>query len=103
MGTEESNQVVSHIKKQYSLAVLNEGLSAHDKTREIGTLLRLKQVGRRYLMKDAASIAKGVEVLIGVSDDYDYLLYYLLENPALCCDIEHHCSTRKSGTGAERI
>jgi hypothetical protein len=97
MGVEEMNQVVSLVKKNFSLAVLDEGVSAHDKTGEVATLLRLNKAGRRYLIKDAASIAKGVEVLIDVSDDLGCLFYHLLENPTLC-DIQHQYNT-KSGTG----
>jgi hypothetical protein len=48
-------------------------------------------VGNGYLIKDAASIAKGVEVLIGVSDDPGCLFNPLLENPTLC-DIEREAS-----------
>ena len=88
MGEAEMNQLVSLIQKNYSLAVLDEGVSAHDKTGEVRTLLSLNQAGRRYLIEDSASIAKGVEVLIGVSDDLGCLFYHLLENPTLC-DIEH--------------
>jgi hypothetical protein len=58
--------------------------------------LRLNQAGRRYLIEDAASIAKGVEVLIGVSDDLGCLFYHLLENPPLC-DIEHQYITQSQG------
>jgi hypothetical protein len=93
MAREEMNQVVSVVKKNYSLAVLDKGVSACDKTGELGTLLRLNQVGRRYLINDAASIAKGVEVLIGVSDDIGCLFYHLSENPTLC-DIEHQYITK---------
>jgi hypothetical protein len=98
MGEEEVNQVISLVKKNYSLTVLDECVCAHDETGEVGTLLRLNQMGRRYLIKDAASIAKGVEVLIGVSDDLGCLFYHLLENPTLC-DIEYQYTT-KSGTGS---
>jgi hypothetical protein len=90
---QEMNRVVSLVKKNYTLALLDEGVSAHDKTGELATLLRLNQVGRRYLIDDAASIARGVEVLIGVSDDLGCLFYHLLENPTLC-DIDHQYSTK---------
>jgi hypothetical protein len=96
MGVEEMNQVVSLVKKNCSLAILDEGVSALGKEGELGILLRLNQAGRRYLIKDAASIAKGVEVLIGVSDDLGCLFYHLSENPTLC-DIEHQYCT-KAGT-----
>lgn len=88
MGEREMNLMVTLVKKNYSLAALDEGVSAHDKTGELGTLLRLNQTGRRYLIEDAASISKGVEVLIGVNNDLGCLFYHLLENPTLC-DIEH--------------
>jgi hypothetical protein len=88
MGDDKMNQLVSLVKKNYSLAVLDEGVSQWDKSGEFGTLLRLNKVARRYLIKDVASIARGVEVLIGVSDDLGCLFYHLLENPTLC-DIEH--------------
>jgi hypothetical protein len=51
-------------------------------------VLRLPRMSDVPLIEDAASIAKGVEVLIGVSDDLGCLFYHLLENPTLC-DIEH--------------
>jgi hypothetical protein len=78
--------------------VLDEGVSALDKTGELVTLLRLNQAGRRYLIEDAASIANGVELLMGVSDDLGCLFYHLLQNPTLC-DIEHQYNTNV-GTGA---
>jgi hypothetical protein len=97
MGEKEMNQVVSLLRKNGSVDVLDEGVSAKDETGELGTLLRLNQAGRRYLIEDAASIAKGVEVLIDVSDDLGCLFYHLLENPTLC-DVEHEHNP-KSGTG----
>jgi hypothetical protein len=83
------------LKKNYSLEVLDDDISAHDETGEVCTLLRLNQAGRRYLITDAASIAKGVEVLIGVSDDLGCLFYHLLENPTLC-DIDHQYNTKSA-------
>jgi hypothetical protein len=87
-GEAEMNQVVSLVKKNYALTKLDEGFTERDKTRELHAILRLNQAGRRYLINDAGSIAKGVEVLIGVRDDLGCLFYHLLENPILC-DIEH--------------
>jgi hypothetical protein len=51
------------VNKNYSLTMV---YLRKNKTGELGTLLRLKQVVRRYLIEDAACIAKGIEVLIGV-------------------------------------
>jgi hypothetical protein len=56
----------------------------------------LNQAGRRYLIEDEASIVKGVEVLIGVSDDLGYLFYHLLENSGVLCIIEHQYNTKTS-------
>jgi hypothetical protein len=79
---------ISLVKKNYGLESLDEGFYAHDKTGELRTILRLNQAGRRYLVEDAGSIAKGVEVLVDVREDLDCLFYHLLKNPFLC-DIEH--------------
>jgi hypothetical protein len=95
-GNNEMNQLVSLVKKNYSLAHLGYPVSEHDKTGELDTLLRLNQAGRRYLIEDATSIARGVEVLIDVSNDLGCLFYHLLENPTLC-DIEHRYNTLESG------
>jgi hypothetical protein len=84
----EMKRVVALVKKNYFLAVLDEGVAEHDETGEVGSILRLTQAGRRYLIDDAGLIAEGVEVLIDVRDDLACLFYHLLENPILC-DIEH--------------
>jgi hypothetical protein len=39
MGKEEMNKVVALVMKHYSLAGLDEGVSARDKTGEVGTLM----------------------------------------------------------------
>jgi hypothetical protein len=109
-GDGEMKRVVSLVKKNYSLAVLDEGVSTHDKTGELHAVLRLNQAGRGYLIDDAGSIAKGVEVLIDVRDDLACLFYHLLENPMLC-DIEHQYEqpgvpTARGGTsshGTKRV
>jgi hypothetical protein len=77
-------EVIALVKKNYSLAVRDEGVAEHDETGELGSILRLNEAGRRYLIDDAGSITKGVEVLIDVRDDLGCLFYHLLENPMLC-------------------
>jgi hypothetical protein len=80
--------LISLVKKNYGLENLDLGLSAQDKTGEVGTILRRNKAGRRYLIEDAGSMAKGVEVLVAVRNDLGCLFYHLLENPLLC-DLEH--------------
>jgi hypothetical protein len=87
-GDAEMQRLISLLKKNYGLENLDKGLTTHDKTGELGTLLRLNQAGRRYLIQDAGSIANCVEVLVAVRDDLGCLFYHLLENPLLC-DLEH--------------
>jgi hypothetical protein len=87
-GEAEMNQVVSLVKKNYTLIELDEDVTGHDETGKLGSILRLNQAGRGYLIEDAGSIRKGVEVLLNVTDDLDCLFYHLLENP-MVCDIEH--------------
>jgi hypothetical protein len=50
----------------------------------VGAILRLNEVGRRYLIEDGSSISKGVEVLSSVNDDINCVFLHLLENPRLC-------------------
>jgi hypothetical protein len=93
---------ISLVKKNYGLESLDEGLIARDTTGELGTILRLNQAGRRYLIEDVAPVAKGVEVLVAVRDDLGCLFYHLLENPLLC-DIEHrHVTTGTAADGPVR-
>jgi hypothetical protein len=80
--------LISLAKKNYKLENLDEGLSARDKTEELGTILRLNQAGRHYLAKDASSTSGGVDVLIAVRNDLGCLFHHLLENPSLC-ETEH--------------
>jgi hypothetical protein len=79
---------ISLFKKNYGLESLDECFYEHDKTGELRTISRLNEGGRRYLIQDAGSISKGVEVLVAVRDDLGCMFYHLLENPLLC-DIEH--------------
>jgi hypothetical protein len=90
----ELKHLISLVKKNYGLEYLDEDLSYryHDTTGELDTILRLNQAGRRYLIEDAGSIAKGVEVLVAMRDNLSYLFYHLLENPLLC-DLEHRYVT----------
>jgi hypothetical protein len=76
MDEEETNQVVSLVKKNYL------SVSPRDTMGEVGTQLKLNQAGRRYLIEDKASIVKGVEVLIGVSDDLGCLFYHSFYTPS---------------------
>jgi hypothetical protein len=50
----------------------------------LGVILRLNRAGRRYIINDAGSRKKGVDVLIQVSDDLACLCFHLRENPLLC-------------------
>ena len=43
-------------------------------------IFRLNAAGRHYLIEDAASKKKGVEVLIRAKENLDHML----ENPSLC-------------------
>jgi hypothetical protein len=68
------------LKKKYAL----ERLPAIDEAVEVCAILRLNEAGRRYLIEDGSSIAKGVEVLSAVSNEINCVFLHLLENPRLC-------------------
>jgi hypothetical protein len=84
-GTFEFNddadkRFASILKKNCVLESLPDIASVGD----ISSILRLNAAGRRYLIEDGSSIAKGVKVRSGVSDDINCVLIHLLENPILC-------------------
>jgi hypothetical protein len=95
----EIKRLISIVKENYGLEALDENVTVLDLKRELGAILRLNRAGRRYMIQDAGSIAKGVEVLSDVSDDLDCVFLHLLENPLLC-DIA--CRDIEAATDAHR-
>jgi hypothetical protein len=83
-----TKRLIQLVKKNYGLENLDKGWHSYDTTGELRTILRLNRAGRHYLVQDMGSIAKGVEVLVAVSDHLESLFYHLRENPVLC-DLEH--------------
>jgi hypothetical protein len=69
-------ELIAQVKKNYSVAVLDEGVAEHDETRELGAVLKLNQAGRRYLINDAGSIAKGVFVKNKVVEELTLALHF---------------------------
>jgi hypothetical protein len=80
LTNDEDKQMAEHLKKNYAL----EKLKGFDVDGDLGAILRLNEVGRRYLIEDGSSISKGVEVLSSVNNDIDCVFLHLLENPRLC-------------------
>jgi hypothetical protein len=81
MTNDEANELTYVVKRNYGLhrcSVIPYYMV------ELHAILRLNEVGRRYLVKDGSSISKGVDVLSAVSDDINCLFLHLLENPRLC-------------------
>jgi hypothetical protein len=76
----EDKQIASLLKKNYAL----ETVSGIDRMGDVGAILRLNEVGRRYLVQDGSSISKGVDALSHVNDDINCVFLHLLENPTLC-------------------
>jgi hypothetical protein len=104
-SNDEMKRVVSLVKKNYVLTKLSEDVTKHGEARELGYILRLNKAGRRYLIDDVGSIAKGVEVLVDVRDNLGCLFYHLLENPLLC-DIEQQpgvAAAKVGSRGTKRI
>jgi hypothetical protein len=80
---DEVKQLVSILMKNYGLERLEPDISCAD-DRTVKAILRLNGAGRRYLIEDASSISKGVDVLSAVNDDMNCVFLHLLENPGLC-------------------
>jgi hypothetical protein len=79
----EVNQLVPILMKNYVLERLVPDIPCAD-DRIVKAILKLNGAGRRYLIKDGASISKGVDVLSAVNDDINCVFLHLLENPGLC-------------------
>jgi hypothetical protein len=80
---DEEKQMAALLKKNYALESLpdiSQGMRATD----LGTILRLNEAGRRYLIEDGSSISKGVDMLSRVHNDINCVYLHLLENPRLC-------------------
>jgi hypothetical protein len=83
LTADEGKQMAGLLKKNYRLEMI-PNLDLEDHAREVGTILRLNEAGRRYLIEDGSSISKGVEVLSRVNNDINCVFSHLLENPRLC-------------------
>jgi hypothetical protein len=80
---DEIKQMASLLKKNYALESLPD-IDLKNEAGDIGTILRLNEAGRRYLIEDGSSISKGVEVLSRVYNEINCVFFHLLENPRLC-------------------
>jgi hypothetical protein len=79
LTTDEDKQMAALLRKNYALESL-----PNISSRDVVAILRLNAAGRRYLIEDASSISRGVEVLSRVNDDINCVFLHLLENPTLC-------------------
>ncbi len=67
-------------KKNYALG----NLPGFDLQGDLGAILRVNAIGRRYLIEDGSSISKGDKVLSAVRSDINCVFLHMLENPTLC-------------------
>jgi hypothetical protein len=80
---DEDKHMAKILKKNYALESLPR-VNMDNLAGDVGAILRLNQAGRRYLIEDGSSIARGVEVLSAVNSDINCVFLHLLENPRLC-------------------
>jgi hypothetical protein len=85
LSEDEDKQMAALLKKNYALENL-PNIDLQNRPSDVGTILRLNEAGRRYLVEDGSSISKGVEVLISVINDINCVFLHLLENPSILCD-----------------
>jgi hypothetical protein len=102
LTVDEVNQLVSILMKNYGLERLVPDIPCAD-DRIVKAVLRLNGAGRRYLIKDGASISKGVEVLSAVNDDINCVFLHLLENPGLCNRRAADTTTRSRQPGTTNL
>jgi hypothetical protein len=77
----EDKHMAVFLRKNYALERLPD---INHQGGDVGSILRLNEAGRRYLVQDGSSILKGVEVLSVVSNEINCVFLHLLENPRLC-------------------
>jgi hypothetical protein len=83
LAHDEDKQMASLLKNNYALEIL-PNINNHQGG-DVGSILRLNEAGRRYLVQDGSSISKGVEVLCRVNNEINCVFcWHLLENPRLC-------------------
>ncbi len=82
LTVDEGKQMALLLQKNYALERLPDINPSFDG--DVGTILRLNEAGRRYLIEDGSSISKGVEVLSRVKSSINCVFLHLLENPRLC-------------------
>jgi hypothetical protein len=78
---ETKDLIIPVLKKNYGLEEI-PGLNSF--AGDVNSILQLNRAGRRCLVQDGSSIAKGVDVLSRVSNDINSAFFHLLENPRLC-------------------
>jgi hypothetical protein len=83
LTTDEDKHMAKSLQKNYALESL-PSILLENRPGDVRTILRLNAAGRRYLIEDGSSVAKGVEVLSAVRGDINCVFLHLLENPRLC-------------------
>jgi hypothetical protein len=81
LDKDETKRLMLVLRENYGLEAIS-GL--RHAAGDICSIFQLNRAGRRYLVQDGSSIPKGVDVLIGVSNDINSVFLHLLENPRLC-------------------
>jgi hypothetical protein len=81
LTNDEDKHMAKILQKNYALESLP---NVFDRPGDVRTILQLNAAGRRYLIEDGSSVAKGVEVLSAVRGDINSVFLHLLENPRLC-------------------
>jgi hypothetical protein len=81
LDEDETKDLIPVLKKNYGLEAF-PGLD--HRLGDIRSILELNRAGRRYLVENRFSIAKGIDVLSGVSTNTNSVFLHLLENPRLC-------------------
>jgi hypothetical protein len=79
---DEDKQIGTLLKKNYAMESLPD-INLENEFGDVGAILRLNRLGRRYLIEDGSSISKGVEVLNALSNEIKCVFLHLLENPRL--------------------
>jgi len=90
LNEEDLEKLQQDVQQNYTLKRIQVG-----RENPFETILKLTVAGRKYLMEDAASKAKRIEVLSNVTDNLSCLFFHLRENPILFCSNVCHLAGKK--------
>lgn len=81
LSRDQERDLLASLRQNYTIESIENASNEADLRKQIETITRLNQAGRRYLREDANSKSKCIAVLAKVKNNLDCLYFHLRENP----------------------